>query len=131
MALKTRLSHKHEQQSCVHFACYFQHCLLGIGHLLHWIGHEMNPTPNCPLNSYQYEVTLCDVDLVCHLDYVPAEQGSRGSWGDLLEPDFSDEMDLIAAYVAGTDIDLLPILASTFMDHIERLALANFKDTIP
>ena len=91
----------------------------------------MNPTPDCPLNSYQYEVTLCDVDLVCHLDYVPEERGSTGSLGDLYEPDYPDEMDLVAAYVAGTDVDLLPILASTFMDHIERLALIAYKDKAP
>ena len=91
----------------------------------------MNPTPNCPLSSYEYEVTLCEVDLVCHLDYVPAESGSTGSLGDPYEPDYPDEMDLVAAYVAGTDVDLLPILASTFLEHIERMALANFKDKAP
>ena len=91
----------------------------------------MKSTPDCPLNSYQYEVTLCDVDLVCHLDYVPAEKGSTGSLGDPYESDYPDEMDLVAAYVAGTDVDLLPVLASTFMDHIERLALVNFKDKAP
>jgi hypothetical protein len=91
----------------------------------------MNPTPNCPLSSYEYEVTLCEVDLVCHLDYVPAESGSTGSLGDPYEPDYPDEMDLVAAYVAGTDVDLLPILASTFMDHIERLALIAYKDKAP
>jgi hypothetical protein len=105
--------------------------LLVIGHLLYWSGHEMNPTPDCPLNSYQYEVTLCDVDLVCHLDYVPAEQGSTGSWGDPLEPDFNESIELLACYVRGTDYDVKPITVDVYLKQIERLALANFKDTIP
>lgn len=130
MASKLRLRHKHESQICIHSLRHLLDLILVLGALFS-LGQGMNPTPDCPLNSYQYEVTLCDVDLVCHLDYVPAERGSTGSLGDAYEPDYSEEMDLIAAYVAGTDVDLLPILASTFMDHIERLALANFKDTIP
>ena len=91
----------------------------------------MNPTPNCPLNSYEYQCTICDVDLVCHLDYFPAEKGSTGSWGEPLEPDLDESMDLLAVYVAQTDVNITSLMTATFLDQIERQALVAFKDKAP
>jgi hypothetical protein len=91
----------------------------------------MNPTPNCPPSSYEYEVTLCDVDLVCHLDYVPAEQGSTGSLGDPYEQDVDECMDLFSVYVAGTDADIKPFIDEFFIKNFERLALIAYKDKAP
>jgi hypothetical protein len=105
--------------------------LLGIGYLLHWDGHEMNPTPNCPEGAYEFEITLDDVDLVCHLDYVPEEKGSTGSLGDPYEADIDEGMDLFAVYVADSDVDIKSLMAATYWDHIERLALIAYKDKAP
>jgi hypothetical protein len=105
--------------------------LLGNGHLFHWIGHEMNPTPKCPNGAFEAEITISDVDFICHLDYVPAEKGSRGSLGDPYEPDIDESMVLLAVYVARPDSDIQSFMATTFLDQIERKALAHFKDNTP
>jgi hypothetical protein len=105
--------------------------LLGIGYSLYWDGHEMNPTPNCPIAAYEFEITLDEVDLVCHLDYVPAEQGSTGSLGDPYEADIDECMDLFSVYVAGTDADIKPFIDKFFIEHFERLALIAYKDKAP
>jgi len=105
--------------------------LLGIGYLLYWIGHEMNPTPNCPIAAYEFAITLDDVDLVCHLDYVPAEQGSTGSLGDPYEQDVDEGMDLFSVYVAGTDKDIKSLIDLVFIGNIECLALIAYKDNTP
>ena len=91
----------------------------------------MNPTPNCPIAAYEFEITLDDVDLVCHLDYVPAEKGSTGSLGDPYEQDVDECMDLFSVYVAGTDADIKSLMAYTYWDQIERLALLAYKDKTP
>lgn len=91
----------------------------------------MNRTPNCPKGAYEFRVTLDDVDLVCHLDYLPAEKGSRGSFGEPLEPSSDEDMDLFSVYVAGTDADIVSFLDKFFIGNIECLALLAYKDTIP
>ena len=87
----------------------------------------MNTTPPCPADLYEYKCTLCDVDLVCHLEYVPAEFGSVDSMGAPYERDSNESMDLVSVYVEGTDFDIVAIMASVFMDDLERLALADMK----
>lgn len=91
----------------------------------------MNRTPNCPKGAYEFRVTLDDVDLVCHLDYLPAEKGSRGSFGEPLEPSSDEDMDLFSVYVAGTDADIKSLMAYTYWDQIERLALIAYNDKAP
>jgi hypothetical protein len=92
---------------------------------------HMNPTPNCPKGAFEFEINLDDVDLVCHLDYVPAEKGSTGSLGDPYEPDLDEEMDLFSVYVAGTDADIKSFLDKFFINNIECLALLAYKDKAP
>ena len=91
----------------------------------------MNPTPSCPVGLYEFETTLRDVPLVCHLEYSPDEKGSTGSLGDPYEPDTDESMDLISVYVAGTDFDIESFMAATFLDQIERQALIAYKDNTP
>jgi hypothetical protein len=91
----------------------------------------MNPTPTCPKGAYEFKITLDDVDLVCHLDYLPAEKGSTGSLGDPYEKDRDEEMDLFSVYVAGTDADIVSFLDKFFINNIECLALLAYKDKTP
>ena len=91
----------------------------------------MNPTPNCPIAAYEFEITLDDVDLVCHLDYVPAEKGAIGSLGDPYEQDVDEGMDLFSVYVAGTDKDIKSLIDLVFVGNIESLALIAYKDKAP
>ena len=91
----------------------------------------MNPTPNCPKGAYEFAITLDDVDLVCHLDYVPAEKGSTGSLGEPYEEDVDEGMDLFSVYVAGTDSDIKPFIDKVFVKNFESLALIAYKDKAP
>ena len=91
----------------------------------------MNPTPNCPKGAYEFEITLDDVDLVCHLDYLPAEKGSTGSLGDPYEQDTDECMDLFSVYVASTNADIVSFLDKFFINNIECLALLKYKDKTP
>jgi hypothetical protein len=87
----------------------------------------MNTTPPCPVGLYEYNCTLCDVALVCYLEYFPPERGSSDSMGAPYEDDRDESVDLINVYVDGTDVDIVAIMAAVFMDDIERMALADFK----
>lgn len=87
----------------------------------------MNITPPCPVDLYEFQCTLCDVDLVCHLEYFPPERGSVDSMGAPYEPDRNESFDLINVYVDGTDIDIVAIMAATYLDDLEILALADMK----
>ena len=91
----------------------------------------MKPTPDCPIAAYEFAITLDDVDLVCHLDYYPAEKGSTGSQGDPYEEDTDEEMDLFSVYVAGTDADIKSLIDQVFIGNIESLALIAYKDKTP
>jgi hypothetical protein len=44
------------------------------------------------------------------------------------EPDIDEAMDAVCFYVAGTDVDILPITFSECVDFLERQALLAFKD---
>jgi hypothetical protein len=89
------------------------------------------PTPPCPKGLYEYRCEYCDIDLVCHLEYYPPEKGSVDSYGAPYEPSTDEAMDLVAIYIAGTDVDVSPIIAATFMDDIERFALIEFREITP
>ena len=87
----------------------------------------MNITPPCPVGLYEFQCTLCDVDLICHFEYIPAERGSVCSMGAPYEADIAESTELVSVYVDGNDVDILQIIAATFWDDLERLALADLK----
>jgi hypothetical protein len=88
----------------------------------------MNPTPACPKGIFEYRCEYWGIDLVCHFEYYPAEKGSGDSMGASYEPDIDEAMDAVCFYVAGTDVDILPITVSECVDFLERQALLAFKD---
>jgi len=88
----------------------------------------MNPTPACPKGLIEYRCEYWDIDLVCHFEHYPAEKGSVDSMGAPYEPDIDEAMDAVCFYVAGTDVDILPITFSECVDFLERQALLAFKD---
>ena len=63
-------------------------------------------TPKCPQGLIEFACEIEGVDLVCFLEYYPAEIGSKDSWGLAYEPDQDESMDLVNAYVSGTDVDI-------------------------
>jgi hypothetical protein len=88
-------------------------------------------TPPCPKGLFEYRCEYCDIDLVCHLEYYPEEIGSVDSYGAPYEPNTDEAMDLVAIYIAGTDVEVLPIIAATFIKDIENFALIEFRDNTP
>jgi hypothetical protein len=88
----------------------------------------MKPTPACPNSLTQYECEVEDVDLVCFLEYMPEELGSRDSRGLPNEPDYPETMELVNAYVKGTDVDIGHLLMQGLVDHITTTALEDFKN---
>jgi hypothetical protein len=89
------------------------------------------PTPPCPKGLYEYRCEYSDIDLVCHLEYFPAERGSVDSLGAPYEPSTDEAMDLVSIYIAGTDVDVYPIIAVSFVNDIERFALIEFREITP
>jgi hypothetical protein len=89
-----------------------------------WVGL----TPACPNGLTQYECELEGVDLVCFLEYTPDEEGSRDSYGLLNEPGTSENLELVNAYVRGTDVDIGHLLLQYLVDHITTTALEDFKN---
>jgi hypothetical protein len=89
-----------------------------------WVGL----TPACPKGLTQYECELEGVDLVCFLEYTPDEEGSRDSYGLLNEPGTSENLELVNAYVKGTDVDIGHLLLQYLVDHITTTALEDFKN---
>jgi hypothetical protein len=87
----------------------------------------MNQTPPCPVDLYEYRCEYWGIDLVCHFEYLPPEVGSVDSMGAPYEPSFVASMDVVSVYVYGTDVDIMPIIASECVDFLERMALADFK----
>jgi len=88
-------------------------------------------TPPCPKGIYEYRCEYCGIDLVCHLEYFPAEHGSVDSYGAPYEPSRNESLDLISVYIAGTDVEISPIISAAFMDDMERFALMAYKDNTP
>ena len=87
----------------------------------------MKPTPACPSGLTQYECEVEGVDLVCFLEYSPAEKGSCDSYFAPYEPDLDESMTLNNAYVFNTDVDIAHMLLQGLVDHIEVTALEKFK----
>ena len=88
----------------------------------------MKPTPACPSGLTQYECEVEGVNLVCFLEYTPDEEGSRDSYGLLNEPGTSENLELVNAYVKGTDVDIGHLLLQYLVDHITTTALEDFKN---
>jgi hypothetical protein len=89
---------------------------------------SMNPTPACPSGLTQYECEVEGVDLVCFLEYTPDEESSRDSYGLLNEPGTSENLELVNAYVKGTDVDIGHLLLQYLVDHITTTALEDLKN---
>ena len=89
---------------------------------------KYDPTPNCPRGLYEFACSVEDVDLVCFLEYSPAETGSTDSLGAPYEPDLEESMTLNNAYIFGTDVDIAHMLLQSLVDHIEVSALEKFND---
>ena len=85
-------------------------------------------TPPCPKGLIEYHCDVEGVDLVCYLEYTPEELGSRDSRGLPDEPDYPEDMDLVNAYVKGTDIDIGHLLLQSLVDHITTTALEDMKN---
>jgi hypothetical protein len=88
----------------------------------------MKPTPACPKGLIEYACEVEGVDLVCFLEYIPKEEGSLDSYGLLNEPNTPENMDLVNAYVKGTDVDIGHLLLQYLVDHITTTALEDFKN---
>lgn len=85
-------------------------------------------TPSCPKGLVEFECEVEGVDLVCYLEYTPEELGSRDSHGLPNEPDYPEDMELVNAYVKGTDIDIGHLLLQSLVDHITTTALEDMKN---
>jgi hypothetical protein len=86
------------------------------------------PTPPCPKGLFEFPCTIEGVDLMCFVEYSPAEKGSVDSLGAPYEPDFDESMTLNNAYIAGTDVDIAHMILQSMVDHIEVSALEKFLD---
>ena len=89
---------------------------------------KIKPTPACPKGLVEFECEVEGVDLVCYLEYTPEELGSRDSRGLPNEPDYPEDMELVNAYVKGTDIDIGHLLLQSLVDHITTIALEDMKN---
>jgi hypothetical protein len=77
--------------------------------------------------EFEYSTPLLAEPLTCHLEYEPAERGSREyGTGLQLEPDYPANMTLCAAYLRG--IDVFEILSSDMVEEIEVEALESGSD---
>ena len=88
----------------------------------------MNPTPACAQGIIEFACELEGVDLVCHLEYIPEELGALDSRGLSDEPDYAETMELVSAYIKGTDIDIGHLLLQGLVDHITTTALEDYKN---
>lgn len=74
-----------------------------------------------------FDYYIGDVDVVCHLDYSPAERGSRErGTGIQLEPDYEARADLLAVYVR--DVDVITMLSDDQISDIEEAFLSQDRD---
>jgi hypothetical protein len=80
-------------------------------------------TPECPEGLIEFACEIEGVDLVCFLEYYPAELGSKDSFGLAYEPDQDESMELVNAYITGTNVDIAHLLMQSLVDHITTTAL--------
>jgi hypothetical protein len=91
-----------------------------------WVGL----TPSCPRGLTEYACEVEGVELVCHLEYTPSEDVGRDSYGLPSEPGTAEDMDLVNAYIKGTDIDIGHLLLQGIVDHITTTALEDMKNDV-
>jgi hypothetical protein len=84
-------------------------------------------TPECPVGLIEFAYEIEGVDLVCFLEYYPAELGSKDSFGLAYEPDQDESMELVNAYITGTNVDIAHLLMQSLVDHITTTALEKLK----
>ena len=89
-----------------------------------WVGL----TPACPQGLTEYACAVEGVNLVCFLEYTPDEEGSLNSYGLLNEPSTYENLELVNAYVKGTDVDIGHLLLQYLVDHITTTALEDLKN---
>jgi hypothetical protein len=82
----------------------------------------------CPKGMVAFECEVEGVELLCFLEYTPEEEGSRDSRGLLNEPGTYENMELVNAYVKGTDVDIAHLLLQYLVDHITTTALEDMKN---
>ncbi len=82
----------------------------------------------CPKGMVAFECEVEGVELLCFLEYTPDEEGSRDSRGLLNEPGTYENMELVNAYIKGTDIDIGHLLLQYLVDHITTTALEDMKN---
>ena len=85
-------------------------------------------TPSCPKGLLEYHCDIEGVDVVCFLDFTPEEFGSRDHYGLPNEPDYPETMELVNAYVKGTDVDIGHLLMQSLVDELTTQALEDFKN---
>lgn len=88
----------------------------------------MNATPVCPKGLIEHECQLEGVDFVCHLEYTPEVIGSLDSYGLPDEPDIPENMELVNAYMKGSDVDIAHLLLQYLVDEITTSALKDIKN---
>ena len=74
-------------------------------------------TPFCPAGLEEFIFKIDGIELTCHVEYEPAEQGSREN-GIQMEPDYPAEITICGVY-AGSNVDIQEIISSDIMDEIE------------
>ena len=74
-------------------------------------------TPSCPAGLEEFIFKIDGIELTCHVEYEPAEQGSREN-GIQMEPDYPAEITICGVY-AGNEVDIQSIISSDIMDEIE------------
>ena len=92
------------------------------------VGESHEPHACLPQGIIEFACELEGVDLVCHLEYVPEELGSLDGDGLPNEPDYGETMELVSAYIKGTDIDIGHLLLQGLVDHITTTALEDYKN---
>lgn len=85
-------------------------------------------TPNCPKGLVEFHCDVEGVDLICFLEYTPSEDVGRDSYGLPSEPGTDENIELVNAYVAGTDVDIGHLLLQYLVDHITTTALEDLKN---
>lgn len=80
--------------------------------------------PPCPSDCFEWHCNFLMMDhtLVCHLEYEPAERGSR-EHGLQMEPDYPAQVTLVAAYVR--DVNVYDLLSD---DQIEQIEISAARD---
>lgn len=79
------------------------------------------------LVEFTWSTPLLSEPVTCHMEYEPAERGSREYGSGLqLEPDYPASMTLVAAYLRG--VDITEILSDDMKEEIEVEALEGGDD---